>query len=186
MHNKIFSFFQIILLLLPISLITGPAIPDITITFSGIFFLIFIHYKNIYKSIYKDNFFLISIFFWIYLILISFFAENKDLSFKESLIFIRLLLIPIFIIYWYSVDSKFLIKILTLVFICEIFVSADTLFQFLNYETKSGFGKDIFGFESNWYGRLTGPFGDELIPGAYLSRFAFIGLAYIFIELKKQ
>ena len=186
MHNKIFSFFQIILLLLPISLITGPAIPDITITFSGIFFLIFIHYKNIYKSIYKDNFFLISIFFWIYLILISFFAENKDLSFKESLIFIRLLLIPIFIIYWYSVDSKFLIKILTLVFICEIFVSADTLFQFLNYETKSGFGKDIFGFESNWYGRLTGPFGDELIPGAYLSRFAFIGLAYIFIELKKH
>ena len=42
-------------------------------------------------------------------------------------------------------------------------------------ESEGGFynlayKKDIFGFRTDWYGRLTGPFGDELIPGAYLSK----------------
>ena len=43
--RKLFAFF---LILLPFSLISGPAIPDITITFSSIFFLIYLIYnKNI-------------------------------------------------------------------------------------------------------------------------------------------
>jgi len=43
------------------------------------------------------------------------------------------------------------------------------------------FGKDFFGIEySHHHGkRLSGPFGDELVVGAYLSKIIFIGLMYL-------
>ena len=62
-------------------------------------------------------------------------------------------------------------------------VSIDTLYQFINYTSKDGFGEDLLGFKSNWYGRLTGPFGDELIPGSYLSKFGLFGFVFL-ISLK--
>jgi hypothetical protein len=166
--------------LLPLSLITGHAIPDITITFSGIFFLFIIVYKNKYKNLHSNNITIISLFFWIYLILISFIAENKFLSFRDALIFIRILFIPILIFYFISVEKKHLKRIIFIIFIAVIFVTFDTLFQYTQYNSEFGFGKDLLGFKSDWYGRLTGPFGDELIPGAYLSKFSLIGLIFIF------
>ena len=48
-----------------------------------------------------------------------------------------------------------------------------------------GFQNDILGFSSDWYGRLTGPFGNELVPGAYLSKFGLLGyLFFLFIKKK--
>ena len=35
-------------------------------------------------------------------------------------------------------------------------------------------------------GRLSGPFGDELIPGSFLMRYLFISIFFIFILLKKN
>ena len=169
-----------LILLIPITLITGPAIPDITISLSCLFFIFLLITKKKYKDALKDNIFYISLFFWLYLLLISFTAQNQKLSFEDSIIFIRFLIIPLFMVHWVFNDSKNLEKILAIVFFSIIFVSIDTLYQFTQYDSQFGFGKDIFGFKTNWYGRLTGPFGDELIPGAYLSRFSFLGLAYIF------
>ena len=40
---------------MPITLITGPAIPDLTVTFSGIFFLIYIYKNKSYKIFLKNN-----------------------------------------------------------------------------------------------------------------------------------
>ena len=186
MIKKIEFFYLFFILILPITLITGPAIPDITITLSGVFFIFYIYNKKIYSTLINDPFFLISVFFWIYLLLVSILAENYYLSFRDSIIFIRLLLIPIFIIYWASTKSKFTETILMIIFISIIFVIFDTLFQFLHYDSEFGFGKDLLGFKSNWYGRLTGPFGNELIPGAYLARFSFLGLIYVFLKFKKH
>ena len=59
------------------------------------------------------------------------------------------------------------------------FVCIDTIYQFLNYSSENGFGEDLLGFKSNWYGRLTGPFGNELIPGSYVSKFGLLG--YVFL-----
>ena len=93
---KIKSYFAYLYLLIPLFLITGPAIPDITITFGGIFFLLwFFFYERKHDLIEKNNFFYITIIFWISLIFVSFFAINKEKSFQDSLIFIRILLIPI-------------------------------------------------------------------------------------------
>ena len=58
--NKLFS---ILFMLVPILLITGPALPDITITLCALYFLItFTIISKDYEFI-KDKFFLVSIFF---------------------------------------------------------------------------------------------------------------------------
>ena len=173
------NFFSYLYLLIPLFLITGPAIPDIIITISIIFGIFYIIYHKEYKNILKVNFFKISIFFWFSLILISFFSYNKTNSFQDSIIFIRFLLIPIFCYYLFFKEIKIYRLSLFLILILVIFVCIDTLYQFLNYTSEYGFGTDLLGFKSSWYGRLTGPFGDELIPGSYISKFALLGFALL-------
>ena len=58
------NFFLLVFMLVPISLITGPALPDISITICALFFLFnFIILKKDYNFL-KDNFFLVTIIFW--------------------------------------------------------------------------------------------------------------------------
>ena len=76
-------------LLLPLFLITGPAIPDIVITLGVIFGIFYIFYEKEYENFIRLNLFRISIIFWLSLIFISFFSYNKTYSFQDSLIFIR-------------------------------------------------------------------------------------------------
>ncbi len=184
MMFQIEKLFNYLYLLIPLFLITGPAIPDIIITTGLIFGVFYIIYLKKYEMVIKVNFFKISIFFWLSLILISFFSFNKNNSFQDSIIFIRFLLIPICCYFIFFKDIKIYKRSLFLILILVIFVSVDTLYQFLNYTSENGFGADLLGFKSSWYGRLTGPFGDELIPGSYISKFALLGFALL-ISLKR-
>ena len=179
MTNRINIFLTYLFCLLPILLITGPALPDITISLGGIFFLYYICFTNEKYEIIKNNFFQISIVFWISLIFISFFAFDNLKSFEDALIFIRFLLIPIGCYFLFFKNDVFFKYLLLIIFVIVIFVSLDTLLQFFRYTSIDGFGKDIFGFKSEWDGRLTGPFKDELIPGSYISKFGLLGFAYI-------
>ena len=82
------NLFLLAFMLVPVLLITGPALPDISVTFCALFFLFnFIILKKNYIFL-KDNFFLISIIFWFSIIFISFFAFDKTSSFQDSIIFI--------------------------------------------------------------------------------------------------
>jgi len=171
-------------LLIPLFLITGPAIPDIVITLGVLFGIFYILYQKEYENLIKLNLFRISIIFWLSLILISFFSYNKVYSFQDSLIFIRFLLIPFFCYFIFFRDKKVFERLLLVLFVIVLFVSIDTLYQFINYTSKDGFKEDLLGFKSNWYGRLTGPFGDELIPGSYLSKFGLFGFVFL-ISIKK-
>ena len=172
-------FFSYIFLLIPLFLITGPAIPDIVVTTSVIFSIFYFIFLKKNEEILKLNFFIISIIFWSSLILVSFFSYNKLNSFQDSIIFIRFLLIPFSVYFIFFKNDKIFVRLLILILLLVIFVCIDTLFQFFNYSSEFGFGKDLLGFKSNWYGRLTGPFGDELIPGSYISKFGLIGYVYL-------
>ena len=90
--EKLFSY---LLILIPLFLITGPAAPDITVTISAVFGIIYIIYLKEYKKLIKYNFLRISIVFWLSLLFVSIFSYNKINSFQDSVIFIRFLLIPI-------------------------------------------------------------------------------------------
>ena len=179
--EKIYSY---LFLLLPFFLITGPAIPDVIISTGAIFAILYIIFLRKYKQIFHFNILKITILFWISLIFISFFAYNKTISFQDSIIFIRFLLIPISIYFIFFKNNKYLDLFLLFIFVIVVLVCLDTLYQFFNYSSKEGFGKDLLGFKSTWYGRLTGPFGDELIPGSYVSKFGLLG--YVFLISKKK
>ncbi len=182
MVSKINIFFVFLFILIPITLITGPAIPDITITFGGIFCLIWIILKEEKKYYALNNLLQISFIFWLGLIFISFFAYNKEDSFQDAIIFLRYLLIPICCYFIFFKDDKKFKYLLIVSFISVSFVVIDTTFQFFNYSAKDGFGEDLLGFKSDWYGRLTGPFGNELIPGSYISKFGLVGYCYLLLN----
>ena len=178
------KFFSFLFLLIPLFLITGPALPDIVITLGLIFGIIYFIYYKEYSELIKINFIKISIIFWLSLIFISFFSYNKTNSFQDALIFIRFLFIPILCYFIFFKKRKLFKQTLLVITILVIFVCIDSFYQFLNYTPENGFGEDLLGFKSNWYGRLTGPFGDELIPGSYISKFGLLGFAFL-ISIKK-
>ena len=89
------------------------------------------------------------------------------------------------IYYWILDDIVKLKKLLLIIFFTIVILISDSLFQFLNYKTETGYGKDIFGFQSFTYGRMTGPFNDEII-GSYIAKFFFISLMIsLFIDFGK-
>ena len=63
MINYINILFIYLFILLPLTLITGPAIPDLTITFGGIFALVWIILNEKTLNLRKDRFIQISSFF---------------------------------------------------------------------------------------------------------------------------
>ena len=112
------NFFLFIFILVPVLLITGPALPDISITFCALFFLFnFIFLKKDYNFI-KDNFFLVSIVFWFSIIFISFFAFDKVRSFQDSIIFIRLLILPTIGYFLFFNTKEKIKKTIIIIFIC--------------------------------------------------------------------
>ena len=187
MIKKIETFSFFLILIFPILIITGPALPDISITLIGLFFLYTFIVRNQLAAIYNHKWVLTSIFFWIFLLLISLFSENKYLAYRDAIIFIRILIIPIFIYFWILTDENNIKKLIFVIFVSVIFVCLDSLYQFSNYDSINGFGKDIFGYKPDFaiYNRLTGPFRD-LVPGSYIAKFSLIGLAYIFLFIKNN
>ena len=163
---------EIIIIIFPFIIITGPALPDTLALVLIIYFLInFYKDKNInFKDDYWILFFFI-IFLWF--IFISFFAYNIYLSFIDAIIFIRFFLFTLAVYYFCTKNINLFKYILISIFLSTTFVSLDTLFQFYNYETAIGFKGDLFNiYPEGLYGRLSGPFRD-LVPGSYLSRFYF-------------
>ena len=76
------KFFSYLFLLIPLFLITVPALPDIVITLGLIFGIIYFVYHKEYSELIKINFIRISFIFWLSLIFISFFSYNKTIHFK--------------------------------------------------------------------------------------------------------
>ena len=163
---------NIIIILFPFAIITGPAIPDILAVILGLYFLYnIIKKRNFYYN--KDYWIYFFLLIWIWFILISVFAYNSILSFVDSLIFVRFIIFVMAIYYFFQKNDNLTIFVLYSILLASIFVTLDTLFQFYNYDNSLGFRGDIFGIlPDNLYGRLNGPFKD-FVPGSYLSRFYF-------------
>ena len=176
---------------IPLLTIAGPFFPDLLISFTVLFSLIYIFpsFKNIFYINRKIDYFLVSFFIlFIYILLNStinfiieknFNFESFDRFFSRSLFLFRFILYPISIIYIVKKFNFRIEKNNIFIFLLTIFfVIFDTLFQYF-------YGKDIFGFmpmerDEIAIGRLSGPFGDELIPGSYLMRYFFITIFFLF------
>ena len=176
------NFFCFLFLFLPIFLVTGPAIPDIYLTFTAIFGLLYCLVKSDYL-IFKNKLILLLFIFWFFLIISSLLSDNLFFSLSSSIPYVRYIFFIIFI-YLFSMKKNYffndyLFKIMT---ICIIFVAFDTYLQFF-------LGNEIFGHKIDWpnQNRLTGPFpDDERIVGSYLSRFVFLVFGYLIYKSKNK
>ena len=179
-HKSLISFFSFLFLLIPIALLTGPAIPDIILSIIALFFLI-ISVSNKMWGYYK-NYFVIGFFlFLFYGILRSIFSEFPWYSLSEggSLFYFRYLFFVLGVSYLLKSNPKLLNKFMLIVFLCLLTVSLDGIYQYL-------FGQNLLGIGPAENQRISGVFGEEAVLGRYISYFTVI---YIFMffssDLKK-
>ena len=123
-------FFSFLIILLPIALITGPAAPDIIVSFSALYFLI----KSVYKKLwhyYHNPFVYGFLIFCGYSIIRSLTSELaiESLNTEGSMFYFRYLFFALAI--WYFLDKvPFFSKcLLNIIIICLIIVIIDGLFS---------------------------------------------------------
>ena len=121
------KFFSFLIITIPISLISGPFIPDLCVSLCAIFLL----FKNKNKKLFKNYF--VFLFFFFYLIIIISSVINFDLSsLKSSLFYFRFGLFSL--LFWNLIekDDRILDKLfLVLLFSFSILIF-DSLFQYFN------------------------------------------------------
>ena len=176
-------FFSILTLLIPIALITGPAIPDIILSTIALFFLIKSMICKNWKY-YQNPIVYGFLIFSFYGIFRSVFSEYplESLTNGGSVFYFRYIFFAMGI--WYLLDhNPYLAKCLTLVAIlCITLICADGFYQYLS-------GSNILGYVKVDDGhRLTGFFRDEPIIGRYISYLSIFTFALMYqnFQLSKR
>jgi len=163
---------------LPLALLTGPFIPDLFICLIGISVtsLIINEKKYIYL---KNKYFIFFLFFCLYLIVRSLFAESVVISLESSLFYFRFGLFAICI--WYLIDhnNKFIKNFSIFFLITFSFALLDGYYQYFNDISIFGVGHPG--------ARLSLSFNDKAILGGYLARLFPLLLAVLIynFDLKK-
>lgn len=168
---QILKILSSITTLIPILLISGPLLTDISISVIAISFFFFINHKK-----YTHNFFFVFfIIFCLILLISSSFAEYKILSFKSSLFYFRFGLFSIF--FWFLIDknNKILNYLFYILLFCFSILIVDSIFQYVN-------GYNIFNMKIVNQNRISSFFGDELKMGGYLMRFTPLLAALFFLN----
>ena len=173
MQEKILIIFPSILIaLLPITLISGPFLSDLSVVLVGILFLI-----NIFKN--KEYQFLNNIFFKIFFIFFLYLFINSLVKFYDInnlRISVSYLRFGLFFmgVYYFLEKKPDLIRWLFIVF-CISFVIL-IIDGFAQYFLKTNFFNTVI--EQN---RISSLFGSEYILGSYLSRLfpIFLGITFL-------
>lgn len=171
--NQILSIF--VLLIIP-TYPLGPFIPDFFLSISALIFLV-ISFKHNLKKYFKNIYSYFFLAFFIYITINSFFAINPKVSLLSSGFYFRFYLFSLAIWYLLSTEKYFLKYLFYVLTATLVFVIFDTLIQYF-------FGYDIFGYSTLQH-RLTGPFGDELIVGSFISKIAPVVFSLYFLIFEK-
>lgn len=181
---KKFSIVNISVILfyfIPISLITGPFLPDLSISLIGLFY-IFYRKKEIIIDIKKNKFIQLFFVFCLYIVVRSLFSSNILLSLESSLFYFRFGFFTLAIIY--LIQNKYinLKKLMIIYIIIILFISLDCIFQFItnyNFIGLKAYGNRLTSFFTGYNGRY-----NNLIVGNYLCRLIPISIALIFFNIK--
>jgi len=167
----------IISLIIPL-LIWGPFFPDLIVSLSSLFFLIYVFRNKLFFYFSKKPLIIFFI-FCIYCILASFFfAKDIFLSFESSLFYFRIGVFSSLIWYLLEQEKKILKYFYYALVISFSVLIVDGYIQFFT-------GTNIVGFLKAEH-RISSFFDDELIMGSYLSRlFPLLFALFIAKEKKK-
>ena len=149
---------------MPILLVTGPFLADLSVVILNIIFF-YIIFKEKNFDLFKNKYFLAFVLFCLYLIIRSIFTSNIGVSLKSVLFYFRFIIFSLMVYLTIKNYDNFFEKFSIIFIILINFILIDSLIQYL-------FGSDIFGISSTHPARVSGPFGDELVLGSFLSRFS--------------
>ena len=171
----------ILVCLLPLLLITGPAIPDIVVTILSISYLIYIIRNNDIFILYADKkIFQYLIIFYFFIIFSSLFSSDILSSLKFSLPYLRFILFSFLVSFLIKNNSN---KFYRLFFIsCSLAISLlffDTIFQLF-------YGKNILGFGTIDSQNRISSFFHKMILGSYVLKILPMFLVSIFFLVKKK
>jgi O-antigen ligase len=172
---KINSFF---LYILPISLVTGPFIPNLIITLICLIGLFLVIYNKEWK--YFDNlFFKFLLIFSVYLIITSIINENINFKNIGHYTYLRYGIFSIIIWHILENNSDFFKNFTKFVLLSVMLLFIDSIFQYFN-------GTNLLGIQKSSYNKISSFFGRDVKLGAYLARiyiFVFI-FFYLFLDNK--
>ena len=174
-ENKAYDFFVFIGLLVPLFLILGRAVADVTMGLVSLGFLVSsLKHKN--WQWVKTPWFIMALVTWAYLIISAAFADfDHTAAFVSALGWLRFPLFAMAFVEWLSRSEKarrywpcMLIVLLTL-------IAIDTIWQF-------AFGVSLSGHPDPHYGgRLSGPF-TRLVVGIFLCHLAWPASGFLFAK----
>ena len=151
-----------LIIFLPITLVSGPFIPDLSVSIIT-FLFIFISFKNKLYFYYLNIFSKFFLIFFIILLLTSLFSSDLIISLKKVIFFFRFWIFALAVWYIFSLNEHKLVKYLIITFtITFLILIVDGYIQFF-------FKENIFGWPIQ-SSRVSSLFKDELILGSYLSR----------------
>jgi len=179
-QEKIYSVNYYLILGIPIFLISGPFLADLSVVILSLLTVLYLRKDYVY---FDTNFKKFIKFFLIFYLLINFssFLTEEYLqykSFKVSIPFIRYL-IYIISIYLICYKRQNFIDILSQIIVLIIITF------FLDSLIQKSFGFNLLGFEISKTGRVSSFFNDELIMGSFICKVFPIGIIY-FINNKKE
>ena len=175
-HIELCNIKNIYIFFFVVSLVFSRFFADLFIVVSAIFFVYF-KIKNNLKI--KSYIFFSLFFFYIYLIINSFFSEVPLESIKSSLPYIRFC----FFIFFYSIffsEKVFLKNLLYSILFVYFLLLVDTIFQI-----NTGF--NFFGNALEISGRASSFFGRHLILGSFVSKtFSVVVFLIFYLDIKKK
>ena len=180
-NSQNFKKLSLLLLLLPVSLITGPFLPDLSIVIISIFFLIWA-IKNKQYKFFKEKTIIIFCFFYISIICSSLFSTEILFSLKSSFFYIRFIVFTLAVWALLEEDYKIAYRLLYVFLLIFGLLFFDTVYQFIN-------GQNLLGFKyvNSQNFRITSLFGEDEILGSYIARlFPFILSLIVFYQFKER
>ncbi len=168
---KIINFVSILIFFFPISIITGPFLPDLILSTIALIGLIIYLKKKIKIIFYKEIIFLWA--FYCFSIIASLLSKNIIFSLDYSLFYFRFIIFSHFIVYLFINYPKLKILFLQSIFfsLCIIIIySLIQLILFLNMDFIDGIR------------RLRLLFSDEEVVGSFIVRILPIFCFFIFLN----
>lgn len=178
-NKKVNNYFLILFSILPITIVSGPAVSLINILLIDLSFLVLILFIKDY-SFLKSKPLKYLLLIYIYLIFNSFISLDKEIGLLRNLGFLRLIILFAAFNYFFS-EEKFLKIVLTAWSLILTIILFDIFWESLNGQNIFGFGGDIYGR------RIVSFFQDEPIVGGFVNSFYLIIIGFLFtIFIKKN
>ena len=163
---------------LPIALISGSSIVNITIFLIVFIFLYELYKKKRFDFILNKDFYLLLVVFF-YILISSIFISQNSNGIIPALGILRFIFLSFALAYYLRLENnKYEKKIYNFWSLVFIVVTIDIFFEYI-------MGLNLLNFKSNYPGRLASFTGDELKIGGYYFGFFLLSLSFFHSHKKK-